>query len=423
MERGDVVTDPTKGNVGNTRTDGLLSSRPVVVHIAPTPFFSNRGCHIRIENEIRALRSHPYRIVVVTYAHGNDPDGIDVRRIHAIPGYTKTDAGYSPFKFLADIFLFFKVLAVCRCEKPVVLHAHLHEGALIGWAVCRCLSPPKPALLFDMQGSLSGELAAYGAFGENSPLLRAFEWIEGRISRMADFVICSSPNSFRCLERFTHGEVPAEILADMVPERFFQEPDRVRLRQRLGIQPNQRVLIYTGGLLPAKGLDELLATVRMLLERHDELVCIVAGYPTDRVKEEARNCHWGDRCIIPGEVSYDRLSDWLGAADVAIDPKPDTAGEASGKIVHYMATGLPVVCFDSASNRTLLGDAGYYADSSEGGLGLVAAVERVLSDGEAARQRGIAGKRRAQETVSPEGVGKRLVDLYRRLVKGRFGGR
>ncbi len=414
------MTDPAYKHEREPKNDSLLPSLPVVVHIAPTPFFANRGCHIRIENEIRALRSHPYRIVVVTYAHGNDPEGIDVRRIHSIPGYTKTEAGYSPFKFLADILMFFKVIAVCRREKPIVLHGHLHEGALIGWAVCRCMSSPKPALVFDMQGSLSGELAAYQAFGETSLLLRAFAWIEGRICRMADYVICSSLNSFRCLERFVRGEVPSEILGDMVPARYFQEPDRFSLRKRLGIDPDKRVLIYTGGLLPSKGLNELLAAVRMLLERHDDLLCILAGYPTDRVMEESRRCGWGDRCRIPGEIAYDRLSEWLGAADIAIDPKPDAAGEASGKIVHYMACGLPVVCFDSPFNRSLLGDAGYYADSGQGASGLVSAVERVLSDGTVARQRGIAGKRRAQDTVSPNRVGKRLADLYDRLAQERF---
>jgi glycosyltransferase involved in cell wall biosynthesis len=406
----------------NGRSDIPFQATPVVVHIAPTPFFANRGCHIRIENEIRALSVHPYRIVVVTYHHGRDPKGIDIRRIAPIPGYTKTEAGYSPFKFLADILLFFKVLSVCRKERPIVLHGHLHEGALIGWAVRSCLIRPRPALILDMQGSLSGELSAYGAFSGKRWVLRVFEWIEGRICRMVDQVLCSSLNAFQCLKRFTRGRVSAEILADMVPDRFFEEPDRMTLRRRLGIDVGQNVLIYTGGLLPAKGLNELMEAVRILLETHGDLVCILAGYPTDRVRETAHRYGWADRCRIPGEISYDVLSDWLGAADVAIDPKPDGgAQEASGKIVHYMASGIPVVCFDSPSNRTLLGDAGYYADKAHGPLGLVRAVEKVFSDTETARKKGRLGKQRAQEIVSPGAVGKRLADVYHHFEKDRLG--
>jgi len=410
---------PSKNNV---RSDSPFQANPVVVHIAPTPFFANRGCHIRIENEIRAISSYPYRVVVVTYHHGRNPEGIDVRRIPSIAGYTKTEAGYSPFKFLADILLFFKVFSVCRNEKPIVLHGHLHEGALIGWAVRSCLIRPKPALILDMQGSLSGELSAYGAFSGKRWVLRAFEWIEGRICRMADHVLCSSLNAFQCLERFTRGRVSAEILADMVPDRFFDEPDRLTLRRRLGIDVGKRVLIYTGGLLPAKGVNELIEAVRILLETHGDLVCILAGYPTDRVLEAAYRYGWAGRCRIPGEISYDVLSDWLGVADVAIDPKPDAgAQEASGKIVHYMASGLPVVCFDSPSNRALLGDAGFYADGAKGPLGLVRGVEKVFSDMEDAKQKGLLGKRRAQEIVSPGAVGKRLADVYHYLAKDRVG--
>lgn len=81
-----------------------VEQRQIVLHIAPTPFFADRGCHIRIRNEVEALRPYPYRLIVCTYHHGNDVEGMDIRRIPAVPGYTKLDAGYSPFRFLADFF-------------------------------------------------------------------------------------------------------------------------------------------------------------------------------------------------------------------------------------------------------------------------------------------------------------------------------
>ncbi len=74
-----------------------VGQRQTVLHIAPTPFFADRGCHIRIRNEVEALRPYPYQLIICTYHHGGDIEGLDIRRIPAIPGYTKLDAAIRPF--------------------------------------------------------------------------------------------------------------------------------------------------------------------------------------------------------------------------------------------------------------------------------------------------------------------------------------
>ena len=105
-----------------------------VLHIAPTPFFSDRGCHMRIQGIVRALNKRGITSVVCTYNLGRDVEGVETVRTASIPGYTKLEAGPSAFKYLADILLFFKVCGLISSRKPDIIHAHLHEGALIGWA-------------------------------------------------------------------------------------------------------------------------------------------------------------------------------------------------------------------------------------------------------------------------------------------------
>jgi len=163
-----------------------------VLQIAPTPFFADRGCHIRIRNEIESLAGRPVRVILCTYHLGENMDGIDIRRTFPIPGYHKLDAGYSPFKFPADIFLFFLVLKTCLQEKPDLLHGHLHEGALIGWAVKTILFWRSMPLIMDMQGSLSGELVSYGTLRTGRLLTRITLLVESVICRMPDFFFCSS---------------------------------------------------------------------------------------------------------------------------------------------------------------------------------------------------------------------------------------
>ena len=57
-----------------------------VLMLAPTPFFSDRGCHVRIYEEAAELGRRGVEVKIVTYPLGLDPPGIDVARAaRAVP--------------------------------------------------------------------------------------------------------------------------------------------------------------------------------------------------------------------------------------------------------------------------------------------------------------------------------------------------
>jgi hypothetical protein len=243
-----------------------------VIHIAPTPFFSDRGCHIRIRNQIEALWGSQVATTLCTYHLGLQVEGIDTRRTAKIPGYTKVDAGFSPFKFLADILLFFLVLKTAYREKTDILHGHLHEGGLIGWAVQCCLFWRKLTLIMDMQGSLSGELIGYGAIKQNSLLTRVVVFVERLICKMPQHFFCSS---VYCRELLLHTfNVPEErlvLLIDVVPDAFLDQQKAMPLRQQLGVPEDKTVIIYSGSLLPGKGVDHVLESIKVLQQLRQDL--------------------------------------------------------------------------------------------------------------------------------------------------------
>src|SRR5512135_3327506 len=137
--------------------------------IAPTPFFADRGCHVRIYEEARALTALGHEVRIVTYHLGRDMAGIPTVRIPFFPWYRKLSAGPSWHKPYLDIFLFFKALAVGRSFHPDVIHAHLHEGAFLGLFLKKAIRVP---LVFDCQGSLTAEMIDHGFIRGNSLLFR-----------------------------------------------------------------------------------------------------------------------------------------------------------------------------------------------------------------------------------------------------------
>ena len=391
----------------------MSGGKAAIVHVAPTPFFADRGCHIRIRNEIEALRHSQRRVILCTYHHGRDMEGMDIRRIWPVPGYTKLDAGYSPYRFLADALLFFLVLKTVWQERPILLHCHLHEGALIGWAVKKCLFWRRLPLIMDMQGSLSGELTAYRSFSENSLPLRLFRNMEELICRMPDFFLCSSRQSKDCLlEDFSVVPEKVLLLEDVVPDSFFAAASACRPD---GLIPaGRRVIIYTGSLLPGKGMQQLLEAMRLLCAEHGDLFFLLAGYPAEAARNFVAAHHLEQCCLLPGQFSYAELAGWLALGELAVEPKEADAGEASGKLLHYMAAGLPVACFDTANNRHMLGSSGYFAPSGDA-AGLAAAIRAALADRDAARRRGNEGRRAVRDRYSSAALGRTLHQVYKNL--------
>lgn len=379
----------------------MEAERPLkVLMIAPTPFFADRGCHMRILGEIRALQHLGYDIVLCTYHIGRDIPGIKTERILRIPWYNKLEAGSSWHKFYIDALLFFKSLAVFWREKPDLIHGHLHEGAILGHFV-RKFSLRRVPLVFDAQGSLTRELLTYSFFREGSLLHRLFDRIERWISRMPEYTVGSnvSVSEFMVQEMGLPPE-RVETVIDGVHSDFFKETDRdPALKGKLGIPMESPVVLYTGALLKSKGIDYLWEAVPQVLIERPDAYFVIVGYPVEESKERVESLGVGDRCIFVGQVDYFLLPPYLFLADLAVDPKIDEAGEASGKIINYMGAALPIVCFEGPNNRKFLGEGGIFARSGDS-RDLAAKIVETLNHPQQAKEIGLANRRRVEEVFS-----------------------
>ncbi len=384
--------------------------RPIkVLHIAPTPFFSDRGCHVRIRGIINALNKRLVTNVLCTYNLGRDVDDIEIVRTAAIPGYTKQEAGPSVFKYLADILLFFKVCALIARRKPDIIHTHLHEGALLGWTARLLFFWQKIPLVFDMQGSLVGELEAHGYFKKFGFLRNLFCYLESLILRMPDQIVCSSQNSLDILRNEFNVNMANVNLVNDGADEFDHSEDKAVIKE-LSLPDDKSIILYTGGLVEAKGLTYLCDTILESSKRNTQCHFLVVGYPEQKLRDFCTRNGLLDRCTVVGRVPYEKLGAYLEIADIAVEPKLSGSGEASGKILNYMGAGLPVVCFDTASNRQILGDFGYYESTKD--VSLTDQIEAVLADPAKAAEASAATRKLAHDEFSWDAAGKKIQDIY-----------
>jgi glycosyltransferase involved in cell wall biosynthesis len=95
---------------------------------------------------------------------------------------------------------------------------------------------------------------------------------------------------------------------------------------------------------------------------------------------------------------------------VAVSPKL-SATEGAGKLLTYMATGLPVVSFDTPVAREYLGELGVYAPLGDGDA-FAAALVDLLTDDARRMAIGRALRLRAEQEYSWQKMAERIVDVY-----------
>ncbi len=382
-----------------------------VLHIAPTPFFSDRGCHIRIQGVVNAIKNYNADSVVCTYHHGREMPGVRTERISSIRGYENTKAGPDSFKYLADMKLLLLAGRLMARERPDVIHAHLHEGVLVGWLVKMLFFWRRVPLFADIQGGLVGELDSFAYFAGREWLRKVFKGMEYLILRMPSRLMCSSVVALETSrDKYKVPQSRLELLADRIDVGAFEKVTAVA-RKDIDIPENNIVLVYSGSLLPSKGLPELHQVMHTLLQRRDDIHFLIIGYPTDETEYFLTKSKLRSRCSVIGRVPYEELPAYLKIADIGIDPKAGDAGEGSGKIVNYMAAKLPVVCFDTENNRQLLGESSKFI--KQGDIDSAAGYIELLADDAVMRRKlGETNRARAEQHLSWDSAGRIIRSLY-----------
>lgn len=321
--------------------------------IAPTPYFADRGCHVRILEEARALEARDIDVTVATYPLGRTIEGVRTVRTVRVPWYRRLEAGPSVHKVYIDGLLWALVLREIRRFRPDVLHAHLHEGAVIGIAARALTGVP---VVFDIQGSLADEMAAHGAVRQDGAGYRALAALERRLYRWSDALIVNSTAARDMLA--DHFAVPPGRV-HVVPDAagtLSPATDADAVRSELGVSGGP-VIGYLGLMTEYQGVGTLVDAIPQILEKRPDARFLMMGFPDEVYRRRVADERLAHAVRFTGRVPYDEIGRYLSAVDVAVSPKT-VSTEGNGKLSTYLAMGLPTVAFDTPINREIMGDDG-----------------------------------------------------------------
>lgn len=391
-----------------------------ILMICPTPFFADRGCHTRIYGEVTALQKLGHEVLVCTYGLGRDIEGVKTIRCWNFPWYSKLTAGPSFTKIMLLPILFFKSIEVIKQYEPDIVHGHLHEGALI-MRFCRLLRK-KPLYVFDMQGSLSGEIVQHKFVREKSLMSKFFVSLEKRINSWFP-IITQSDNLYNKLLCQNISKKRIVNAMDGVDTIMFspQSPDK-KLLERYNLDYEKPIIIYMGLLEEYQGVDLMFDAFKRVFDYNNQCQFVVIGYPNVvHYQNKARNLGIEENCRFIGKVRFEEAPRYLSLAQVAIAPKI-SENEGDGKLYNYMAMGLGIVSFDRNISREIL----FGESDQECGLlakmkdtvDLADCIIRYIENPILREKHGNNARKRVMADLSFEISAKKIEEFYKYLLRG-----
>jgi glycosyltransferase involved in cell wall biosynthesis len=244
------------------------------------------------------------------------------------------------------------------------------------------------------------------------PSARLGEWIRGLYgSRMPPQVSSSQVPSWReqlamgiymtreiqqyAEQCFVHSEMSRAVLEldrgvedravpiTVVP---FGMPSIVDRTGRPPSDPDESLVVSMGYVHEVKGLEALIRAFGLLAARRPRTKLVIAG-----PKDDAEHRRWsacaaehaaGAQIEIPGEVDEARYRELLERADLAVQLRRISNGEASAAVADCLAAGVPTIVSDIGWLGALPAEAAAKVPLEVGPDRLAAEMERVITDQE-----------------------------------------
>ena len=223
--------------------------------------------------------------------------------------------------------------------------------------------------------------------------------------------IIAHTRSYANTSRALRGR-PLEIVPSAVDiRRFRPDLDGSAVRARLGLS-DQRVIAFTGRLVPHKGVDVILRALRDL-PSDVSLLLVGHGPRLADLQSLARRLGVEGRVRFCTSVSDDELPLYLRAADLFVFPSQNRLEGFGLVVAEAMASGLPVIIADMPGVREVIepGREGLLVEPLIA-RDLVSKILELLDDPARRRAMGAAARTRAEERYSLEIVARQLLTVY-----------
>lgn len=333
-------------------------------------------------------------------------EGVPVYRTPIMPG-GKVTAAFS--------FVFFALLHLAVDRKHYsVIHSHEMLSPMTIGLLARELLGAKLVVM----PHRSGYLGDVWKLTERRPLTGRLR-IAWAAHRSHAFISISRPVTSELLSVNVPGD-KIHLIPYGLDTNYFTPAtpqNKAELRQSLGLLPDATWCIYTGRMVPEKGLDLLLSAWDKISATHPEARLLLVGDGEERAHLEEMAGRPGLRGSIRFTGSVNDTAPYLRAADLYIQPS-FTEGLPVA-MLEAMACGLPIVATAVGGIPDLINEhsSGLLIPPHEEGR-LQNAIDELLSSPDLRSAMGAQARLDVSSIFSLQTVGQANLDLYHQIMGG-----
>jgi len=167
-------------------------------------------------------------------------------------------------------------------------------------------------------------------------------------------------------------------------------------RCRLNLKLSGKYVLFMGTLLEHQGIDVLIKAAGDIL-RHvpgSKFLILGEGPAKEKWKEIVKSKKFSTHFVFPGQISYEEVAIWVGAADICVAPFKKSAGLRSPvKIFDYLSCAKPVVASRIPGTTDIFEESGAVSlVTAEDPKELAAGIIGLLTDDKLASEMGRKGR-------------------------------
>lgn len=313
---------------------------------------------------------------------------------------------YSVFQYAPyDIALATKIAEVIKNEELDLLHVHY----AIPHAVCAILGR-------DMAGSDIGIVTTlHGTditvLGTDSSLKDAIRYgIE-----KSDIVTAVSDSLKQQTYDMIAPDKHIETVHNFVDEREYHQHDSAKLKEELGIESHEKVLIHVSNFRKVKRVEDVVSTFAKVQNSVGAKLLLVGDGPEmSRIHQQVKDLHIEQEVLFLGK--RDNLSELYSMSDVKLLMSEK---EAFGLVLlEAMACGVPAIGTQIGGIPEIIepGENGFLVELGDIDAAADAAI-RILSDAKLHEKMSATALKTATNRFSSEKILAEYETLYARLLK------
>ncbi|MER3493996.1 MAG: glycoside hydrolase [Mastigocladus sp. ERB_26_2] len=252
--------------------------------------------------------------------------------------------------------------------------------------------------------------------------------VEKEVLETAERIVATSPQEKEHMRSLVSTKGNIDIIPCGTDIEQFGCISRQTARVQLGLNPEDKVVMYVGRFDPRKGIETLVRAVGKSQFRGDKHLKLIIGggsrpgqsdgMERERIEGIVHELGMSDFTIFTGRLSQEILPSYYAAADVCVVP---SHYEPFGLVaIEAMASNTPVVASD-------VGGLQFTVVPEETGLlappqdedAFAVAIDRILANPQWREQLGKAGRKRVESKFSWNGVATQLSELYTQLLQAK----